>query len=185
MRRALQSAAVMVVGVALAACSSGAKSPTVASAGSAPTTTVAATTTAAAAGGSSAGTELEKALAYSQCMRSHGVPKWPDPVRTPHGDYGFRTNGIDPKSPAFQSALEACKALYNWGSSGQPLTPAQQQAWLQWARCIRSHGMPDFPDPTFSGSEVHLAGGGPNSPQLQSAMDACKSQMPSAGGLGG
>jgi hypothetical protein len=45
--------------------------------------------------------------------------------------------------------------------------------------------MPAFADPTFSGSEVHVSGGGSSSPQLQSAMNACKSQMPSAGGLGG
>jgi hypothetical protein len=46
--------------------------------------------------------------------------------------------------------------------------------------------VPDFADPSFSGSEVHISGGGPgSSPQLQSAMEACKSQMPSTGGLGG
>jgi hypothetical protein len=118
-------------------------------------------------------------------MRSHGVANWPDPVLTPHGDYGFRTNGVNPQSPAFQPALQACKPLYNWGSTGQQLSPAEQQAWLNWAKCIRSHGVPDFADPTFSGSEVHVSGGGSSSPQLRSAMDACKSQMPSRGGLGG
>jgi hypothetical protein len=175
----LCAAAVVALGVAVAACSGGSKSPTVPSAGSGPTTT------AALAGGSSPVTELTKALAYARCMRSHGVPNWPDPVLTPHGDYGFRTTGINPQSPAFQSALQACKALYKWGSTGQQLSPAQQQAWLNWAKCIRSHGVPDFPDPQFSGSEVHVSGGGSSSPQLQSAMDACKSQMPSTGGLGG
>jgi hypothetical protein len=43
--------------------------------------------------------------------------------------------------------------------------------------------VPNFPDPTFSGSEVHDSGVGSNSPQLQSAMGACK--RPSVGGLGG
>jgi hypothetical protein len=176
----LWAATVVALGVTVAACSGGSKSPTVPSAGSGPTTT------AAQAGGSSSATELTKALAYAQCVRSHGVPNWPDPVATPSGGYGFRTTGINPQSPAFQSALQACKALYNWGSTGQQLSPAQQQAWLDWAKCIRSHGVPDFADPKFSGSEVHVSGGGgSSSPQLQSAMDACKSQMPSAGGLGG
>jgi hypothetical protein len=181
----LWATAVVALGITAAACSGGSKSPTVASDGSSATTTTAPTTTAAPTGASSSDTELDKALAYSKCMRSHGVPNWPDPVKTPSGDYGFRTNGIDPNSSEFQSAGEACKSLYDWGSSDKPLTPAQQQAWLKWAKCIRSHGVPNFPDPTFSGSEVHISDGGSSSSQLQSAMDACKSQMPSAGGLGG
>ena len=114
------------------------------------------------------------------------LPNFPDPVRTPSGGYGYRTTGIDPNSAAFQGALKACKALPSpWNSTGQQLSPAQQQAWLTWAQCIRAHGVPDFPDPTFSGMEVHDAGIGSSSPQLQSAMDACKSQRPSVGGLGG
>ena len=173
------AAAVVALGVTAAACSGGSKSPTLAN-GSGTTTT-----SAARAGGSSSATEQGKALAYSQCMRRHGVPNWPDPVLTPSGDYGFRTAGIDPQSPAFQTALQACKALYKWGATDQQLSPAQQRAWLTWAKCIRSHGVPNLADPTFSGSEVHLSDGGSSSPQLQSAVDACKSQMPSAGGLGG
>ena len=82
-------AAVAVLGVAVAACSGGSKSPTVATAGSQPTTT------AAPAGGSglSGQTPLAQAEAYSQCMRSHGVPNFPDPVLTASGGYGYRTAG--------------------------------------------------------------------------------------------
>jgi hypothetical protein len=119
-------------------------------------------------------------------MRSHGVPNFPDPVQTPSGHYGYRTHGIDPNSAAFQGALQACKSLPSpWNSTGQQLSTSQQQAWLNWAQCVRTHGQPNFPDPTFSGMEVHDAGVGSSSPQLQSAMDACKSQRPSVGGLGG
>jgi len=150
----LWAAAAVALGVTLAACSVGSKSPTVSAAGSPSTTT-----TAAAAGGSgrSGASPLAEAVAYSQCIRSHGVRNFPDPVQTPSGGYGYRTAGIDPNSAA----------------------------WLNWAQCIRAHGAPDFPDPTFSGSEVHDSGVGSNSAQLQSAMDACKSQIPSVGGLGG
>lgn len=182
----LWGAAAVVFVVALPACSSGSKSPTVASAGSGPTTT------AAPAGGSSAGgaSPLADGVAYSQCMRSHGVPNWPDPVPTPSGGYGYRTTGVNPKSAAFQGALQACKALSpQWwsGSSGQQLSAAQQQAWLNWAKCIRSHGVPNFADPTFpGGGAVRISGADPSSsPQLQSAMNACKSQTLSTGGLGG
>ena len=120
-------------------------------------------------------------------MRSHGVPNFPDPVLTPGGGYGYRTAGIDPNSVAFQGALQACKALPSpWQSTGQRLSAAQQQAWLSWAKCIRAHGVPTFSDPTFSGDAVQISSaGGSRTPQLQSAMDACRSKMPSTGGLGG
>lgn len=174
----LWTVATVALGVAIGGCSGGSTVPT---AGGRPTTT-----TAAAGGSGSGATPLGQAVAYSQCMRSHGVSNFPDPVVTPDGGYGYRTSGIDPNSAAFQDALQACRALPSpWNSAGQQLSSVQQQAWLDWARCIRAHGLPDFPDPTFSGSAVHDSGLGSNSAQLQSAMDACKSQMPSTGGLGG
>jgi len=119
-------------------------------------------------------------------MRTHGMPNFPDPVPTPSGGYGYLMHGVNPQSSTFQSAQAACKSLTpQWWTAGQPLPPGQQQQWLDWAKCIRDHGVPNFADPTFSGSQVQISGGGSSSPQLQSAMDACKSQMPSAGGLGG
>ena len=166
----LWAAAAVALGVTVAGCSGGSAAPT---AGSQLTTTAAP----AGGSGSSGASPLAEAVAYSQCIRSHGVPNFPDPVQTPSGGYGYRTAGIDPNSAAFQGALQACKALPSpWNSTGQQLSPAQQQAWLNWAKCIRAHGVPDFPDPTFSGTEVHDSGVGSSSPQLQSAMDACKSQ---------
>lgn len=166
------------VGVTVAGCSGGSTVPTT---GSQPTTGAA-----AGGSGSSGSTALAQAVAYSQCIRSHGVSNFPDPVQTPSGGYGYRTAGIDPNSAGFQGALQACKALPSpWSSTGQQLSAAQQQAWLNWAQCIRAHGLPDFPDPTFSGSEVQDSGVGSSSPQLQQAIDTCTSQRPSVGGLGG
>jgi hypothetical protein len=178
-------AAAVVLAVTAAACSSGSQSPTVPSVASGPTTT------ADPSSGSSGGaTPLAEGLAYAQCMRSHGVSNFPDPVATPSGGYGFRMplgpNRIDPHSVAYVAAQEACKSLLPQWWTGPQLSPAQQQAWLDWAKCIRSHGVPDFPDPKFSGSQVQVSSvGGSSSPQVQSAMDACKSRLPSAGGLGG
>ena len=175
----LWAAAAVALGVTVAGCSGGSTGPI---AGSQPTTPTAPT----GGSGSSGASTLAEAVAFSHCIRSHGVPNFPDPVQTPSGGYGYRTAGIDPNSAAFQGAIQACKALPSpWSTTGQQLTPAQQQAWLNWAQCIRAHGVPDFPDPTFSGTEVRDSGVGSSSPQLQSAMDACKSQKPSIGGLGG
>jgi hypothetical protein len=178
----LWPAVAVVLCLAGAACSDGSKSPTVATVHSTATTAARATATT-----SSAKTPLEKAQAYSQCMRSNGVSNFPDPSETPNGSYGFRTQGVDPKSAAFQSASEKCDELVpgGWADTDKSLTAAQQQQWLDWAKCIRAHGVPDFADPTFSGEEVHITGEDTNSPKMRSAMDACTSRMPAAGGLGG
>lgn len=165
----LWAVAAIALGATLAACSGGPKLSTVPTAGSPRTTT----TVSAGGTGSSGQTPLAEAEAYSQCMRGHGAPNFPDPVLTPSGAYGYRTTGIDPHSAAFQGALQACKSLPSpWHSTGQQLSPAQQQAWLSWAECIRAHGVPNLPDPTFSGRTVQISGvGGSRSPQLQSAME--------------
>jgi hypothetical protein len=55
-------------------------------------------------------------LQFSQCMRAHGVSNFPDP--TSHGlDLG---SGIDPSSPQFQAAMQACQSLMpNSGGGNQ------------------------------------------------------------------
>jgi hypothetical protein len=178
----------VAIGVTLtaAACSSGSTSPTVASVGTDPTTT-ASPASASSAGGA---TPLAQGLAYSKCMRSHSVPSFPDPVETPSGGYGYHfqlgPNQIDPNAPSYVTAGDACKSLAPEWWIGKPLTPADEQAWLTWATCIRAKGLPSFPDPTFAGGRVAIDDGGHGpSPQLQAAMQSCKSQMPSNGGVGG
>ena len=154
----------MALGVTGAGCSGGSTVPTVGSAGGS-----------ASAG---AGSSLAEAVTYSQCIRSHGVPNFPDPVQTPSGGYGYRTVGIDPNSAAFQGALLGCKALPSpWNSTSQQLSPAQQQAWLNWAQCIRTHGLSNFPDPTFPSSGGELIppspGFDPASPAFKHAATEC------------
>ena len=187
--RAYQLWPAVAIGLVLtvAACSSGSKSPTVASVGTGPTTT------ASQAGASSSGGDaaLAQGLTYSQCMRNHGMPNFPDPIPTPSGGYGYHMprgpNAINPQSPAFVAAQEACKSLApQWWSGGQRLSAAQEQAWLTWAKCIRANGAPSFADPSFAGGHVAINdGGAAGSQQLQTAEQACKSQMPSGGGIGG
>jgi hypothetical protein len=60
-----------------------------------------------------------------------------------------------------------------------------QSAMLKYAACMRSHGVPSFPDPTFSGGRVNLrlSPGIASSPQFKSAQQACQAQGPQ--GFGG
>ena len=164
------AALALLAGLALlaTACSSGSVDPGVASAGSGtdPGHT------------SSNGSTKAGPLAFSRCMRSHGVPSFPDP--NAKGELQIQANqgsGLDPRSSQFRSAMQACKSL-----APSP-TPAQQhqalETGLKFAQCMRSHGISDFPDPSSQGGiEIHGSVSGsdlnPSSPRFQSAQNACQ-----------
>jgi hypothetical protein len=87
-------------------------------------------------------TKQEKAVRFAECIRAHGVPHFPDPG--PDGDYDF---GVDVTREVWLKATDACKALQPPGALSSRRTPQQQSAGLRFARCVRAHGVKDFPDP--------------------------------------
>jgi hypothetical protein len=142
------------------------------------------------------------AIAYSHCMRSHGVPNFPDPA----------SNGQVPKTSAqllgvgssqLRAAQTACQHLYpnNGGSGGvltknslgqceetgncpQALVQAAMTALRTYARCMRSHGVPTWPDPTLDSEGrpgfnlLQVQGFDPNSPQTSNIVQECYHVMP-------
>jgi hypothetical protein len=52
--------------------------------------------------------QLAQKLKFAQCMRTHGVPNYPDPNNQGGITIGGR-DGIDPNSPQFQAAQKACQ----------------------------------------------------------------------------
>jgi len=170
----------------VAGCGGGSPSAGVAHIGNQPTTTPPAG--AAVTAPASAGTYAH-ALAFSQCMRSHGAPNFPDPQ--PNGGIllqGGPGSGLDPGSAQFQAAQKTCSKYLPNG--GQP-SPAQQQAALaralRFSQCMRAHGLSGFPDPqSIPGGGIRIsirAGKGansdlnPGSPIFQAAQKACQSIM--------
>jgi hypothetical protein len=140
----------------------------------------------AAAGGSPSTASSNKLAQFSQCMRAHGEPSFPDPVDGHLELTVTKGSALDPNSPQFQSALQSCKSLEPAGfaAGGSPSTEQQNQV-LKFVNCMHSHGEPNIPDPNASGG-VLMSGGSvnPNSPQYQAAMQACRSLLP-AGAVGG
>lgn len=134
--------ALVALGFALSACGGGSAAPSIASVASSSTTT----TVAPAAAMSSSEALYDDELKYTHCMRTHGVPNFPDP--SPGG--GFTVSaGIDPSSPAFA----ACQKFLPGGGapgSGQPPTAQALAATLKVSQCMRRHGISDFPDPRTS-----------------------------------
>jgi hypothetical protein len=130
----------------------------------------------------------DQLLKYSQCMRSHGLPSFPDPVQESGGGISLtmkRGSGLDPSSQPFKAAETACRKFAPRRGTGKPLPAAEQQRFLRYSQCMRSHGLPQFPDPKFSGGGVQLRlppGLGPDSPSLKAAQRACQSLQPDGGG---
>lgn len=183
-------AAVAVAALALSACG-GPGSLGVASVGNASvgsTTTTNRPLPAATTRNGINGAKYRAAFAYVSCMRSHGVPNFPDPTSDGQINVQFAiggkdgspaTSGIDRMSPRYLSADQSCRPLL---PGGVP-TPAQNQRALardvKFARCMRSHGVTNFPDPTSAGV-VRLLGVDQNSPQYLSAEKVCPSLVPGA-----
>ena len=119
-------------------------------------------------------------LAYSHCMHSHGVPNFPDPNSSGQIPKD-QIIALDPSSPQFQAAQRTCARLWPYGSPGQNAAQGQAHtaALLAFAHCIRSHGFPNFPDPTSSGDltreMVPDAGINLHQPAVLEAGDACVS----------
>jgi hypothetical protein len=150
-RAAVTTVGILAVGVTIAAC------------GTSPSAPRAATSTTIANSSAGRNTDASGLVAYSSCMRSHGVPNFPDPA----------SNGGIPK-PAVVSALGAvsnaqataaqhdCAHVLAPGESlgGQTVktvTAKDQQYYLNAVACMRSHGFSNFPDPVFSGGSVNLS----------------------------
>jgi len=117
-----------------------------------------------AAPGGSPSTGSGSAVAYSACLRAHGVPNYPDP----------NSSGILPKTDAqalgvatarYQASQRACQAMLP-DSASEPFDDQVRQCYLAGAcpptlvqqmtthgrtiaHCMRAHGIPNWPDPTL------------------------------------
>jgi hypothetical protein len=170
--------AVVVGSVALlaAACSGGSSSPTAGSPGASPAN-------------STTGD-----LAYSQCMRAHGITSYPDP--NPSGGIAISGNsGINVNSSQYQAASKACQSKLG-GQQSDAQQIADYPAELKYAHCMQSRGV-DVPDPaapgtngsdtqsnSSPGSSGASSGNGvnPNSPQYIAANKACQHYLPTGQG---
>jgi hypothetical protein len=133
--------------------------------------------------GSSHPTNVQKARAYSRCMRAHGVRNWPDPNSS--GVFPKRTaQQLGVSSSQLQAAQTACQSLFPNPPGGQP-TPAELQRMesdaLKLARCMRSHRVSNWPDYTLRGGipifDLHGSTIAPESPQILTTQARCTSLL--------
>jgi hypothetical protein len=167
-----QVTAVLLIAAASAtACGASPSSPGIANLG-----TSSASPTSSSAGQGSA-------LAYSQCMRAHGISDFPDPNSA--GSLSLNASAgsdLSPSNPQYQAANNACKSL-------KPAVSQQQRqavatALLNYSKCMRQHGISDYPDPSNGSLRVGASPGSdldPDNPQFQRANNACKQFLQSVG----
>ena len=89
-------------------------------------------------------------------MRTHGVPGFPGPDSG--GQIPKITSGqqVGVSDSVLTAARGACQDL--WPYQAPPtLTDHERQDYLRAAACMRSHGITNFPDPTFSGGGVSFS----------------------------
>lgn len=92
-------------------------------------------------------------------------------------------SGVNPNSPQFTHASNACRHLLP--DDGTPkastITSADQADYLKAAGCMRSHGIPNFPDPTFEDNGVAFNTQTPidaNSPPYKHTLAICEKLIP-------
>lgn len=158
------------------------------------TATGASTAGSASARGS---TEPESAsvqmLPFANCMRSNGVPSFPDPNNT--GKFPD-AHALGVSSPLFQAALTKCKQrLPNGGiAPNQTQLHQQETALIPFAKCMRSHGVSDWPDPSiytntdgetavvFNLIGTSLDGSGFDAAPVQAKSNTCQHLLPPSNG---
>ena len=138
------------------------------------------------------------AVAFSACMRSQGVPEYPDP-----GSDGTLPKGnaqaFGVTSARYQAAQRACRHLLP--SSDATFTASLNQCLqtgecppavvqlaltegLKFARCMRHDGVPNWPDPTvdsagrpsFQTTAAGISIAATRSPQMLAKIGHCQSQ---------
>jgi hypothetical protein len=116
------------------------------------------------------------ALAFAQCLRAHGLPKWPDPT----------SSGVFDKSELQQTGYSVsqvravedgpCNHLASAAAPQRPtITAADRGDYLRAASCMRSHGFGGFPDPTFPDNSVQT--------NIPSSIDQDSSQFKRAAAI--
>jgi hypothetical protein len=118
---------------------------------------------------------------FSGCMRAHGVTAFPDPTIGSNGLPSWTLNSANesPQSPVFKGAQRVCRAdLPHLGPQTAAEKAAANAEALKYAVCMRSNGVPNFPDPNGQGMiDINSATGAlnPSSPQFEKASTSCKS----------
>jgi hypothetical protein len=86
-------------------------------------------------------------IKFANCIRTHGVPNFPDPVSGGGFAFPVSSPGLF-SSPAFKKAQQACRALMPHIPAGH-MPQAAINSLVLYAQCMRKRGVANYPDPTI------------------------------------
>jgi hypothetical protein len=147
-----------------------------------------ATTTTAGAAKAPSKDPQQAALDFAKCMRGHGIDM-PDPEVDEQGRIRVRVGpdgpggGARPDPRKLEAAQQACGGLMGGGDGDRQLDPAERDAMVDFAKCMREHGI-DMPDPTGEGLMLRRDGKDgpdPESEKFQEAEQACDHHLANLG----
>ena len=116
---------------------------------------------------------------FARCLREHGVNA--EAVSHPGGGQGIKMSPGKGGFAAAETAQRAC-ARYRPPPQRVNVSPQQkveqEEAERKFVKCMRSHGMPNFPEPKIiaspgGGQQAYMAGVNTQSPAFQAAAQAC------------
>ena len=171
--RLLGAAAVVAAAITIAACGSSAANRS---------TAPGATGSPAGANASTGSGSASSTVAFSTCMRSHGVPNFPDlgsnGMKIEASQQTLSVNGVSVNAPAFAAARQECQKYLPTQHTTPTEAAQQRRRGLEFAQCMRTHGVPNFPDPKVlsnqGGNQVaYLPGINLASPAVEAAAKAC------------
>jgi hypothetical protein len=134
------------------------------------------------AGSGSSQNFSQAAFRYSACMRSNGITNFPDPVVSNGGNQISIHVVGSKRDPRFRAAVQACSGILPAPTGkGAGETAAQRRTRvadaLSFARCMRGHNLPRFPDPNAHGDlsieTVQAQGINVHAPGFLQTVEAC------------
>jgi hypothetical protein len=131
----------------------------------------------------SATDERAALLKVARCLRSHGYPGFPDPIEVENGRWGFPDSApyVQRDPPTCLQLARRAKSLI--GRKAPKLTTAEFAKLRSFARCMRQHGVADWPDPDGGGAfhlPARLRGANGKSRPLPQTR-ACRQYLPQKG----
>jgi hypothetical protein len=101
---------------------------------------------------------------------AHGVPTYPEPKLINGATRIPFTTAVNPTTPAVQTAAKKCGA-------GAEQQAGETSSRIAFVRCMRTHGVRNFPYPTAQGrvsvEMVRARGINPQSPAVASVVSEC------------
>jgi hypothetical protein len=129
-------------------------------------------------------------LAFSRCMRSNGLPGFPDPLPGQVTAKFPNAQDLGVSTSLYQTAQNDCQHLLPNGGNAPNQTEVQQEltGMRSFSQCMRSHEVPNWPDPivdsqgrpVFDLGRAGISQGEARSPQLTATMQECGHLLPSS-----